>query len=197
MGMRTSRPYSTTQHAPIRPGMHWRAAAGIVIALAVGMASACATNARPQPFPSPTPPDQPLAADAPEPMRVPAIELRDGFAIAQTALQLRGLPYRLGGTDPRGFDCSGLVQYVFSLHGITLPRVVRDQFQVGRNVSLDALEPGDLVFFRTEGDAVSHVGIAIGGDRFVHAPNAREPVKTSSLVSGYWAERVEGARRLE
>ena len=130
-------------------------------------------------------------------MRVPAIELRDGFAIAQTALQLRGRPYRLGGTDPSGFDCSGLVQYVFALHGITLPRVVRDQYRVGRQVSLDELEPGDLVFFHTEGDGVSHVGISIGGDQFVHAPNARETVRTSSLTSGYWAERVDGARRME
>ena len=123
-------------------------------------------------------------------------ELRDGYAIARTALALRGIPYRLGGTDPHGFDCSGLVQYVFALNGLGLPRVVRDQYRYGEPVKLDALEPGDLVFFETQGDEVSHVGIAIGGDQFVHAPNSRGQVRISRLTSGYWGDRAIGARRL-
>ena len=67
----------------------------------------------------------------------------------------------------------------------------------GTRVRLDELEPGDLVFFTTEGRHVSHVGIAIGGDRFVHAPNARGTVRVDSLAAGYWGERVAGARRIE
>ena len=123
-------------------------------------------------------------------------ELRDGYAIARTALALRGIPYRLGGADPQGFDCSGLVQYVFALNGLGLPRVVRDQYRYGATVKLDQLEPGDLVFFETQGGEVSHVGIAIGGDQFVHAPNSRGQVRISRLTSGYWADRAVGARRL-
>ena len=123
-------------------------------------------------------------------------ELRDGYAIARTALALRGVPYRLGGADTHGFDCSGLVQYVFALHGLGLPRVVRDQYRYGDPVKLDELEPGDLVFFETQGDQVGHVGIALGGDQFVHAPNARGQVRISRLTSGYWAERAIGARRM-
>ena len=130
------------------------------------------------------------------PLPIPSPGSQDGFAIARTALSLRGVPYRLGGTDTRGFDCSGLVQYVYALHGLGMPRVVRDQVRLGQPVALDALEPGDLVFFETEGDRVSHVGIAIGGDQFVHAPNARGVVRINRLTSGYWAERVVAARRL-
>ena len=88
------------------------------------------------------------------------------------------------------------MQYVFALNGLGLPRVVRDQYRYGATVKLDELEPGDLVFFETQGDEVSHVGIAIGGDQFVHAPNSRGQVRISRLTSGYWADRAIGARRL-
>jgi hypothetical protein len=167
------------------------ACAGVLIAMASGCAS---SGARPQPFP--VPPGAPAPAPVPEGLAIPVPELRDGYAIARTALALRGIPYRLGGTDPSGFDCSGLVQYVFALHGLGMPRVVRDQYRYGAHVKLDALEPGDLVFFETQGEEVSHVGIALGGDQFVHAPNARGQVRINRLTSGYWADRAIGARRL-
>lgn len=167
------------------------ACAGVLIAMASGCAS---SGVRPQPFPVPAGAPAPMAVA--EGLAVPAPELRDGYAIARTALALRGIPYRLGGTDTRGFDCSGLVQYVFALHGLGLPRVVRDQFRYGAQVKLDALEPGDLVFFETQGGEVSHVGIALGGDQFVHAPNARGTVRINRLTAGYWADRAVGARRL-
>ena len=114
------------------------------------MTSGCATKvARPQPYP--LPPTAPGAVALPDGLPVPSPELRDGYAIARTALALRGIPYRLGGTDTSGFDCSGLVQYVFALNGLGLPRIVRDQYRYGQPVKLDELEPGDLVFFETQG----------------------------------------------
>lgn len=121
----------------------------------------------------------------------------DGFAVATTALALQGVPYRLGGTDLSGFDCSGLVQYVFSRYGRRLSRVVTQQYDEGRRVGEDDLRPGDLVFFVTSGRRVSHVGIAIGGDRFVHAPNSRGVVRVESLGSEYWSRHYAGARRME
>jgi hypothetical protein len=174
--------------------MQWRAAAMASVGVLIALASGCAsTGARPQPYPLPAGAPSPAMPDG---LPVVRPELRDGYAIARTALALRGVPYRLGGNDPRGFDCSGLVQYVFALHGLGLPRVVRDQYRYGTPVELDALEPGDLVFFETQGDSVSHVGIAIGGDQFVHAPNARGLVRVGRLTSGYWADRAIGARRM-
>ena len=174
--------------------MHWRAGrllAGLAVPALVASGCASKSPRAAHPIP-PAPPARPGTA----PLPLPAPELRDGYAIARTALALQGIPYRLGGSDTRGFDCSGLVQYVFALHGLGLPRVVRDQYRYGTPVDLDRLEPGDLVFFETQGSDVSHVGIAIGGDQFVHAPNARGVVRTSRLTAGYWGERAVGARRM-
>ncbi len=174
--------------------MQWRAAAVAGVGVLIGVTSGCASSGARRPFP--LPPVAPAPATIPEGLAVPMPEMRDGYAIARTALALRGIPYVLGGADPHGFDCSGLVQYVFALNGLGLPRVVRDQYRYGEPVKLDELEPGDLVFFETKGDEVSHVGIAIGGDQFVHAPNSRGQVRISRLTSGYWGDRAIGARRL-
>jgi peptidoglycan DL-endopeptidase CwlO len=179
-----------------KASFHSVAMLSVVAAIA---ASSCASSgARPQPFPTP-----PVADGAPPPERPADAAIagtpfshHDGFAIASAAMRLQGIPYRAGGSDPRGFDCSGLVQYVLAQYGVAVPRIVRDQYEVGRRVRLDELEPGDLVFFTTEGRQVSHVGIAIGGDRFVHAPNARGAVRVDSLATGYWGDRVTGARRV-
>jgi len=116
--------------------------------------------------------------------------------VVETALSLRGVPYRNGGTDPSGFDCSGLVQYAFAQHGITLPREVREQYELGADVRLAGIEPGDLLFFRTTSNAVSHVGIAIGGDEFVHAPSSRGVVRVERFSAPYWANRIVGVRRI-
>ena len=158
----------------------------ILIAL-LGMAAAgCRkSGAVYRPLPPATPP-------APG-VRTPA----DGYAIATAAMALQGTPYRSGGTDPSGFDCSGLVQYVLGRVGIAWPRVVRDQWEAGRPINPSDIAPGDLVFFVTEGSSVSHVGISIGGDRFVHAPNARGVVRVETLGSDYWSQRFAGARRVE
>jgi cell wall-associated NlpC family hydrolase len=123
----------------------------------------------------------------------------DGRAIAQFAMGFRGVPYRLGGADPAGFDCSGLVQYVFAQYGVTVPRVVEQQYEVGDNVRPSDIKPGDLIFFNTKriGDGASHVAIAIGRDSFVHAPNSAGVVRIETLGSSYWGARYVGARRIK
>ena len=121
----------------------------------------------------------------------------DGYALSSAALSLRGVPYRFGGTDPNGFDCSGLVSYVFGQYGLLMPREAREQFKVGTTVARDRLEPGDLVFFSTVAPGASHVGIAIGGDQFVHAPNERGVVRVDQLTTQYWATRFIGAKRVD
>jgi cell wall-associated NlpC family hydrolase len=85
---------------------------------------------------------------------------------------------------------------VFSQHGIRVSRTVGEQFREGIEVSTDALQPGDLLFFSTEGRGASHVGMAIGGDEFVHAPSSRGEVRVERLSAPYWASRYIGARRI-
>jgi cell wall-associated NlpC family hydrolase len=166
----------------------------IAIPLAATLfAAACASSgAVPRPFPGApaTPPSTPPAETG-----VPVTRF-DPTLVVATALGLRGVPYRNGGTDPSGFDCSGLVQYVFAQHGLALPREVRAQFQLGRDVRLAGVEKGDLIFFTTETAGASHVGLAIGGDEFVHAPSSRGVVRVEKFSSPYWARRVVGVRRL-
>lgn len=174
------------------------AVSGIALATALAaLSAACASGGgAPRPRPFPTPPDRPGSVPAPEVPPAAGAPGADGLTIASTALRLQGVPYRYGGSDLTGFDCSGLVQYVFLQHGIGLPRVVREQYEFGADVATDRLRPGDLVFFVTEGRDVSHVGIAIGGGRFVHAPNQRGVVRVDSLASDYWEERLAGIRRI-
>ena len=120
-----------------------------------------------------------------------------GYGVTGTALSLRGAPYRNGGSDPSGFDCSGFVQYVFGQNGVSVPRTVTDQFRAGRSIdAAQQLEPGDLVFFTTVSSGASHVGIAIGGDEFVHAPSGTGEVRVERLSRPYWSTRFVGARRV-
>ncbi len=116
--------------------------------------------------------------------------------MAGTALSLRGSPYRNGGSDPTGFDCSGLVSYVFGQHGYAVPRSVGELFRAGQEVTPDAIQPGDLVFFDTTGHGASHVGIVVGGDQFVHAPSTNGVVRIDRVSGTYWAARFVGARRV-
>jgi len=112
------------------------------------------------------------------------------------ALQLRGTPYRNGGADPSGFDCSGLVQYVFAQHGVIVPRKVAEQYRAGQDVQPSQLQAGDLVFFTTVAPGASHVGIALGGDEFVHAPSSTGEVRVERMSAAYWSTRFVGARRV-
>jgi cell wall-associated NlpC family hydrolase len=126
-----------------------------------------------------------------DPGTAPAPGLGAGHPDAATiALQYLGVPYLWGGATPAGFDCSGLVMYVYAQLGISLPHYAAAQYQVGTPVPRDELQPGDLVFF----DALNHVGIYIGGGQFVHAPHTGDVVKISSLSD--FAGSYVGARRL-
>jgi cell wall-associated NlpC family hydrolase len=118
------------------------------------------------------------------------------YSVTSTALALRGAPYRNGGSDPSGFDCSGFVRYVFSQHGITVPRTVTEQFRAGQKIDEKQIEAGDLLFFTTVAPGASHVGIAIGGDEFIHAPSGAGEVKVERMSAPYWATRFVGARRV-
>lgn len=120
-------------------------------------------------------------------------------ALLQRAMGLLGTPYRWGGTSPdSGFDCSGLVNYVFrTTLGIELPRVSREMASNGEKVERAALTAGDLVFFGRRGTRVDHVGIYVGNGQFVHAPRSGRDVTVSSLDTGYWANRFLQARRVE
>jgi len=115
--------------------------------------------------------------------------------IVDRALSLQGTPYVFGGTTTKGFDCSGFTKYVYSGSGISLPRTSFAQFASGTSVSKNDLRSGDLVFFSTYAKGASHVGIYIGGGRFVHASNPNSDVKTSSLNDSFYSSRYLGARR--
>ena len=107
------------------------------------------------------------------------------------AMQYLGTPYVWGGASPGGFDCSGLVVYVFSQVGVSLPHSSYAQYGAGVPVSYDQLQPGDLVFFY----GLGHVGIYVGGGNFIHAPHTGDVVKISSLSGSYTSSYV-GARRI-
>jgi peptidoglycan DL-endopeptidase LytE len=195
----------------------------LVSALAAGCAS---SGAVPRPFPTPSPrekaspvpgspesefpnpgseaanPASPIPNPEPDisipksPNPIPAIAV-DGYIVAGTALQLRGTRYHLGGADPaNGFDCSGLVQYVYAQYGIAVPRDVRSQFRTTRKIDDEEVRPGDLLFFATDGRNASHVAIAISLNQFVHAPTTNGVVRVETLKSDYWAPRYLGARRI-
>ena len=117
--------------------------------------------------------------------------------LALRALSYVGIPYRYGGSSPDiGFDCSGLVYYVYSRGaGITLPRTTEAMSEIGTPVAIEELETGDLVFFDTLRKPYSHVGIYLGDQRFIHAPTSGGQVELVDLRARYWHTRFSGARR--
>ena len=115
--------------------------------------------------------------------------------ILKTAAQYKGVPYVFGGTTPRGFDCSGYVQYVFARHGVRLTRTADTQAREGKFVSRKSLKPGDLVFFTTYEPGASHAGIYAGKNKFWNATSSRG-IMLSDLNDSYWGPRYYTARRI-
>jgi cell wall-associated NlpC family hydrolase len=121
------------------------------------------------------------------------------LAALADAMKYKGTAYRWGGSSPdTGFDCAGLVQWAYAQQGIQIPRVTEQQILAGNGTAVDRkhLVPGDLVFFSAAGD-VHHVGISMGGDRFLHAPHTGDVVKESSLDEPYYAGQFAGGRRFD
>lgn len=129
--------------------------------------------------------------------RQPPLHRKAASEVTLQALSQVGQPYRWGGSRPgEGFDCSGLVQYVYrEALGIELPRTSRAMSTRGEAVDRDSLAPGDLVFFQTTRQRNSHVGIYIGDGRFVHAPSSGSLVRVEALDKRYWTKRFNGGRR--
>jgi cell wall-associated NlpC family hydrolase len=130
----------------------------------------------------------PLSAQEPEPHA----------GLIQRATSWIGVSYRFGGSDEnKGFDCAGFVRRVFSTIGVILPRSAATQFQEGCAVSLDELQPGDLVFFRnTYKRGISHVGIYLGDNLFVHAASRKRSVAVDRLDAPYFQMHYAGGRRI-
>jgi len=174
---------------------------------------ACAggTRVAPAPVTSPVAAARPASPMADEPLSLtvpapPAESPAQGAAtdvLAPARLAARhaaaqvGAPYVYGGADPRGFDCSGLVQYAFGMVGFTLPRDTREQRRRGRRLAdQGSLEPGDLLFFRDTRRGMMHVGVYVGAGRFVHAPSKGGKVRTDAVGASHWQRRFIEARRL-
>ena len=138
------------------------------------------------------------AAPVDSPASPPPARAERSEALLQALLSL-GVDYRYGGKSPAtGFDCSGLVAYVYrEAWGVRLPPSTAAQSRAGVPVSLAELQAGDLVFYNTQKQPFSHVGIYLGDGRFVHAPKTGAQVRIESLQSAYWAQRYNGARRIE
>jgi len=167
--------------APLRPFRLLTLACAAVILAACG-----GPRAKPQPLPRFTAPTRHKGE----------VSAND---ILFRAIALVGTPYRYGGNTPQGgFDCSGLVEYVFrDVAGIVLPRTAQDISDIGApEVRRDHLESGDLVFFRQSSRRVSHVGIYVGEGRFVHAPNEGGTVRLDYLAETYWDKHFSGAKRI-
>ena len=116
-------------------------------------------------------------------------------SVLNYAAQFLGVPYVYGGSTPSGFDCSGFTSYVFKNTVGSIPRVAQAQYDATTRVSRDDLLPGDLVFFGSSTSSISHVGIYVGSNQFIHAPNTGDVVKYSSLTGSY-ATRYQGAGRV-
>jgi peptidoglycan DL-endopeptidase CwlO len=141
------------------------------------------------PAPVPAPSSGGSSGGSPSPAPAPPPATHSG--VVSIALQYLGVPYVWGGASPSGFDCSGFTMYVYAKVGVSLPHNAAMQYGMGTPVARSQLAPGDLVFF----NGLSHVGMYIGGGRFVHAPHTGDVVKISSLSESWYSATYVGARR--
>jgi cell wall-associated NlpC family hydrolase len=178
----------------------------LAVALARPLPSRADSGDTPPPPPDPTPPSNadpivpqlPIVSLKAPPVRKPASVLHRalhiplGNKVVKYAKHFLGVPYVWGGSSPHsGFDCSGFVRYVYAHFGVGLAHSSFAQFRSGVRVARGGLKPGDLVFFH----GIGHVGIYIGGGRFIHAPHSGTRVQIASLGGGYGGE-YDGARRI-
>ncbi len=132
-----------------------------------------------------------------QPVTTPGDYSKPVSPVLQTAQTLLGIPYKYGGQAPdTGFDCSGLVYYAHRVHGIEVPRTARGLHRAATPVDQDQLSPGDLLFFRTRGRQVSHVGFYVAPGRFLHAPSTGKTVTLADYRDTYWRTRFAGAGRI-
>ena len=172
-----------------RPGAHYRRIALLTLSALLLAACGGGETTRKPAEPTTAKRDWPVVAPA-DPAKANAVLMR--------AISLVGTPYRYGGNTPEGgFDCSGLVNYVYrDMLDMRLPRTSRDLAAMqGPRIKPAQLAGGDLVFFGSGGN-VSHVGIYVGEGRFVHAPNSGGTVRLDRLDGSWWREHYTGARRL-
>lgn len=125
----------------------------------------------------------------------PFVQKKHVPAIMKTARQYIGAPYRFGGATPKGFDCSGYVQYVFGKYNYMLPRSADIQYNIGQKISAAAMREGDLVFFSADKKEISHCGIYTGGGKFIHASTSKG-VRIDELKDPYWKPLYAGAKRI-
>jgi len=151
--------------------------------LAAQARAAAKQHSAPAPTPAPSSSSGGSSSSAPPPAT--------HSSVVSIALQYLGVPYVWGGASPSGFDCSGLTMYAYAKVGVYLPHNAAMQYGMGTPVARSQLAPGDLVFF----NGLSHVGMYIGGGRFVHAPHTGDVVKISSLSEYWYAATYVGARR--
>ena len=123
----------------------------------------------------------------------------DRKKLLEDAKYFKGGKYVWGGTSPKGFDCSGYVQYLYKKHNVNLPRTAWAQSKKGRAVDLHDLQKGDLLFFLTDkkrGIPVTHVGIYLGNGKFIHAASTKKGIIISPIFHGYYAKKFVSARRV-
>ncbi|MBR6014068.1 MAG: C40 family peptidase [Selenomonadaceae bacterium] len=120
---------------------------------------------------------------------------QQGIKIIETGKKYIGVPYVFGGTTPKGFDCSGFVQFIFKQHGFILPRLADEQYLLGTSAKVSQLSAGDLVFFSTYTAGVSHCGVYVGDRNFIHASSSKG-IRIDSLDSDYWKTKFVGAKKI-
>ena len=142
-----------------------------------------------------TPNKPPVTQNTKKVSTITKIANSQGEQIAGIAQSMLGKPYKYGGKSPNGFDCSGLVYYSHSKLGISTPRTSSQQHRHSTPVALSQLQTGDLVFFTLNSKNISHVGIYVGDNQFIHAPKSGKRVSVSYLNDPYWKTRVVGGGR--